>query len=162
MFDISFKNNINVNNVSIIKENDKIIFSIDNTFYLHDDMNYINGYCNKIPYLSFNSVLIGGLGLGIIPYYLENYKSCSVIDVVEINSDVISATTSLNHLSNTNIEHSDFLNFYTEKKYDLIIADLWWLKPEHFEIEKQEILDNYLDNLNDGGKLYLPIIDEVI
>lgn len=162
MFDINFKNNINVNNVSISKENDKIIFSIDNTFYLEDNINYINWYCNKIPHLTFDKVLIGGLGLGIIPYYLENYKSCSDIDIVEINHDVITATKMLNHLSFSNVIHDDFLNYYTEKKYDLIIVDLWWLKSNHFEIEKEEILDNYSSNLNEGGKIYMPITDELI
>lgn len=162
MFDIVLENSINVNNVSIVRENDTIVFSLDNTFYLHDDLSYINGYCNKIPYLSFDSVLIGGLGLGIIPYYLENNTSCSIIDVIEINNDIINATSQLNHLSSSNIVHFDFLNYYTDKKYDLIIADLWWLKPDHFEIEREDIIDNYSHNLNEGGKIYLPITDEVI
>jgi predicted membrane-bound spermidine synthase len=162
MFDIIFENNINVNNVSISKQNDKIIFSIDNTFYLEDNINYISGYCNKIPHLTFDKVLIGGFGLGIIPYYLEKYKSCLDIDIVEINHDVITATKMLNHLSFSNIIHDDFLNYYTEKKYDLIIVDLWWLKSDHFEIEKEEILDNYSSNLNEGGKIYIPITDELI
>jgi spermidine synthase len=84
------------------------------------------------------------------------------IDIVEINHDVITATKMLNHLSFSNIIHDDFLNYYTEKKYDLIIVDLWWLKSDHFEIEKEEILDNYSSNLNEGGKIYIPITDELI
>lgn len=162
MFNITLENEIKVDNVSIVNENDKIVFSIDDTFYLHDDIKYISGYCNKLAYLDYDSVLIGGLGLGIIPYYLENFKNCSTIDVVEINYNVIKSIIKLNHLSSSNIIQCDFLNYSTNKKYDLIIADLWWLKPEHFDIEKEEIINNYSENLNEGGKIYIPIIDEVI
>lgn len=162
MFDINLENKIQVNDVSIVNENGKIVFSIDDTFYLQDDIKYITHYCNKLDYLQYDSVLIGGLGLGIIPYFLENFKSCNSIDIVEINSNVIKSIIKLNHLSKSNIIQCDFLNYFTNKKYDLIIADLWWLKPNHFEIEKEEIINNYSENLNEGGKIYIPIIDELI
>jgi hypothetical protein len=72
------------------------------------------------------------------------------------------ATSQLGHLKSSKMILNDFLNYSTDKKYDLIIADLWWLKPEHFNIEKEEIINNYSENLNENGKIYIPIIDEVI
>jgi len=162
MFDIIFKNDIRYNNVLITKENNKIIFSIDETYYLNDDISYINNYCYKLSGLEYNDVLIGGLGLGIIPYYLENFKSINTIDVVENNTDVVLATTTLNHLKKTNIINDDFYFYKANKKYDLIIVDLWWLKPKFFKSRKVDIQNNYKNNLKDGGKIYIPISDEII
>lgn len=161
MFNIDLQEYIKVNSVEIYKKNYKIWFSYKNEFYLTDDFLYINGFCKELPMLNFNHVLIGGLGLGIIPYYLENYKSCE-IDVVENNKDIIDAIYQLNHLKNARIIEDNFLSYECEKKYDLIIPDLWWLISEDFEQEKTQIIENYTPHLTDNGKIYFPVIDEII
>jgi tRNA1(Val) A37 N6-methylase TrmN6 len=162
MFDIRFENDIKYGNVLITKENDKITFSIDNMFYLQDDIQYINNFCKRLNDLEYNSVLILGLGLGIIPYYLENFKSITSIDVVETNENVILATSDLNHLKSTNIIHHNLYTYQTDKKYDLIIADMWWVLPPYYDSRIQSIERKYKKILNKGGKIYIPILDKII
>lgn len=162
MFDISFENNIRYDNVKIIKENDKIIFSIDKMFYLQDDIQYINNFCKRLHELEYESVLVLGLGLGIIPYYLENFKSITSIDVVEIEKNVILAISDLNHLKSTNIIKHNLYTYQTDKKYDLIIADMWWTLPPYYESRILDIERIYKKNLNEGGKIYIPSVDKII
>lgn len=161
MFGIDVLEDIVEGDVRIVKENDSIVFSMYDSFFLHDDIDYIDLYCYELKNKDYGSVLIGGLGLGIMPYYIENNKSGVDIDVVEIRNDVISATGQLGHIS-CSIVNDDFTSHQTTKKYDIIVADLWWLTDENFENEKQTILQNYANNLNEGGFVYFPITKEMI
>jgi len=156
------QNSITSNNVKIYMENDKLNFSINDTHYLTDDINYPKQFCHRMFDFNFNSILIGGLGLGLIPYYLENYKSISTIDVIEINQDVINTAIQLNHLKNTNILLGDVYSQIVKKKYDLILLDLWWLPEELNETNRMNLIHKYERNLTQTGKLYIPINDEII
>lgn len=149
-------------NVSVINKGntDIILFGIDDKYWLIDDVNYINSYCYQMFNFDFNSVLIGGLGMGLIPYYMLNNMT-EDIDVIEINSNVIDVVNQMGHLGNINIINNDVLIYKPTKKYDLIIMDLWWLTDGVFESQKNNIISNYLNSLNDGGKLYFPITDEI-
>lgn len=149
------------NDVKIYMENDKLNFSIEDTFYLQDDIQYPLGYCHQMADLEFDSVLIGGLGLGLIPYYLENYKSVSTIDVIEINQDVINVVNELNHLKNTNIFLGNAYSYIPEKKYDLILLDLWWVYYGNFEKTEYQLLFDYCNCLNEGGTLYVPAVNKL-
>lgn len=160
MFGIKLDKSIELDEVKIIQQFDNLLFSIDDKFFLRDDISYINDYCYKIHEIDYTSVLIGGLGLGIIPFYMENFTSTSDIDVVEINTKVMSVTRSLGHLKSTNIIYDNFIKYNTTKKYDLIIADLWWIKSENFDEEKAKIVTNFWQNLNEGGRIYFPIINQ--
>ena len=110
----------------------------------------------------FDSILIGGLGLGLIPYYLENYKSISNIDVIEINQDVVNVVNELGHLKNTTISLGDIYSYNVTKKYDLILIDLWWLNQDFTEEQRMNLIHKWQNNLTDKGKIYFPIIDELI
>ena len=50
--------------------------------------------CTKIKEIydnfTFDKILIVGLGLGLLPNYAKQVKNCSVIDVIENNSELIS------------------------------------------------------------------------
>jgi len=156
------QNSITSNNVKIYMENNKLNFSIDDAHYLTDDINYPKQFCHRMFDFKFNSILIGGLGLGLIPYYLENYKSIYNIDVIEINQDVINVVTQLNHLKNTNVLLGDVYSHNVKKEYDLILLDLWWLPEELNETNRMNLIHKYERNLTQKGKIYFPINDVLI
>jgi spermidine synthase len=109
---------------------------------------------------TFDTVLVGGLGLGLIPEYLKTQENCSVVDVVEINNELISWVNSEGFLDNTiNIIEGDIYSYSTSNKYDLIIIDLWWDENEISEQNKTDLLANWSDNLNVGGKIILPVAE---
>lgn len=147
------------NGVSISMDYDKLLFQIEGVGSLNDD--YINYAINfaRLNIFNFNSILIGGLGFGLLPYYIENNTSANSIDVIEKNLDVITATTQFGHLKNTNIVHHDFLTYTTDKKYDLILVDLWWTFPTNEEVDT--IVSNYTNNLNENGSIYFPTTSKI-
>ena len=85
---------------------------------------------------TFDKILIGGLGLGLLPQYAKEVKNCSVIDVIENNQELIDYVDYLE--SPINVIKGDALSYTPSKKYDLILIDLWW-KEEDIT---QEIQDN--------------------
>jgi hypothetical protein len=102
---------------------------------------------------SYTSVLVGGLGLGLIPQYLHT-KGKSV-DVIEIDSELIDYVDFID--PSINIIEGDVYNYNTSNKYDIIVIDLWWDKNEITEKNKTDLLENWSDNLNEGGKIILPV-----
>jgi spermidine synthase len=151
------------NNVEIYPNpiNEKLTLNLYDKFYMEESKEYITHYCHKLSDISFNSVLIGGLGLGIIPYYLIN-NNFNDIEVVEIDSNLINLINKMGYLPNAVIHNYDATTYTTFKKYDLIIMDIWWLPDDTLNKEKDIIINNYSNNLNSNGKIYIPIIDELI
>lgn len=108
---------------------------------------------------TYDKVLVAGLGLGLIPQELYTIKNCSKVDVVEINQDVIDWVNNSNHLdSNINIFQSDVYEYTTLDLYDLIIIDTIWHEFEINEEQYQSLKDKYMNNLNPGGVLYIPVL----
>jgi hypothetical protein len=101
---------------------------------------------------------------------MENFKQISDIDVVEINQNVIDVTTSLNHLKSSNIIHANAYKHISDKKYDLIIVDIWWDYQNNVIVDSKIFTDilvstlfnRYAKNLNIGGKVYVPLLDRII
>lgn len=150
-------------NAKVEMINDVLSFSLDDTYYVDDRATYITSYCYRLGSLSFDSVLVGGLGLGLIPYHLKNNLNITDIDVVENNSGVVSIVNQLGYLNESvDIITADATSYSTVKTYDLIVMDLWWFDDETFINEKQAILNNYSSNLTANGKFYFPLIDEII
>lgn len=109
--------------------------------------------------LSYDKVLVGGLGLGLIANYLKEKNNCSVIDVIDDNKELITWINSKEFLhSDINIIEGNALTYTPNKKYDLILMDLWWDKSEITEDIKNTLKDNYLPHLNSDGKLLLPLV----
>lgn len=163
VINFDLENSIQIENVKIGTRNDILFFSLDDKYFLENNTNYIYTFHHRLKELKFNSVLIGGLGLGMVPYYLKNEKKLSDIDVVEINENNIKLINQLGYLKDVKIINGDVKTHKTSKKYDLIIIDTFWeYDAETYKDIKADIISNYAENLNEGGKIYFTITQEVI
>jgi len=118
--------------------------------------------CVKINALydgfSFDKILIGGLGLGLLPNYAKLVKNCSVVDVVEDNQELIDY---VDYLDNSiNIIKGDALSYTPDKKYDLILIDLWWDKADITQQNETDLKNNYNSYLESNGKIVLPVAEK--
>ena len=74
---------------------------------------------------TYDSVLVAGLGFGLIPHELSEVNKCSKIDVLEISQEVIDYNIYSGHLNPIiNIIKGDIFTYTTTEKYDLIIIDM--------------------------------------
>ena len=108
--------------------------------------------------VSFNKILIGGLGLGLLPEYAKSVKNCSIIDVIENNQELIDYIDFLE--PPINIIKGDALSYTPDKKYDLILIDLWWEKEDITQEIQDNIKNNYNSHLENNGKIVLPIAEK--
>lgn len=128
-----------------------------NNIHNEDEKQFITNYACKLLEKNFDSILISGLGLGIIPFVCQNYTK--TIDVVEIDSEIIQIVSDLKYLGDTvNIINSDIYDFTPDRKYDLILFDHWLTYGPKNEIEK--LCDKFLDYLNVNGTFYIPINEQ--
>lgn len=163
LLDLEITNPIISGNAKVESTNGTLTFSLDDKFFTADSVEYITVFSPGILNISFSSILIGGLNMGLIPYYIENNFTGVEIDVVESNTGVIEVVNEMGHLSqNVNILHADPITYSTTKKYDLILMDIWWFDNQQTVEDKSTIISNYSNNLNTGGKFYFPIIKELI
>ena len=51
-----------------------------------DNIHFIEKFLSKLYDREYNSILCGGLGLGVAPYLTQTF--CDVVDVVEIDADL--------------------------------------------------------------------------
>jgi spermidine synthase len=128
-----------------------VVLSVDNPYYILQ-------YSSELLNIQFNSILIAGLGLGVMPYVCQDFAQ---VDVVEINQDVIDLAKQLGHLNeNVNIIHDDILTFSVEKKYDIVLIDTFYQALSSEMISTLE--EKYMPFINEGGFLYIPINKGVI
>jgi predicted RNA methylase len=156
IFDIILLEDIILNNYTIKNKkgtyylglyNDKQTLSIDSP-------DYILKFASELLDIEFNSILIGGLGIGTIPYAVQDF--CSIVDVVENDQDIIDITNQLNHLNNNvNIIYEDIFTYELNNTYDIIILDCWY-NTLNEELTNQ-LIEKYLPFVNNGGFLYIPI-----
>jgi len=111
---------------------------------------------------TYDSVLVAGLGFGLIPHELSEVNKCSKIDVVEISQEVIDYNIYSGHLNPIiNIIKGDIFTYTTTEKYDLIIIDTIWEKEEMTEEQYQLLVSKFYNtNLNEGGVLYVPVLQK--
>jgi len=120
-------------------------------------------YKDSFNGFSYDSVLVAGLGFGLIPQELITEKNCSKVDVVEINQEVINFNNTSGHLdSNINIIQGDIHNYTTSEMYDLIIIDTIWSANEITDEDYGLLKSRLLPNVNIGGALYFPVKQEFI
>ena len=123
-----------------------------------DQAGYILGHNPRLLDIDFNSILIIGLGLGVIPYVVQDF--CAVVDVVESQQDVINCVNQLGHLnSNVNLILGDIETYVAEKTYDVIVLDIWY--NDITEELSNQMIEKYTQFLNSGGFLYIPINEGV-
>ena len=115
-------------------------------------------YKNSFDGFSYDTVLVVGLGLGLVPYELSEVNGCSKIDVLEIDQEIIDYTISSGHLnSDINLIQGDIYNYTTIETYDLIIIDTIWYEHEMTDEDYGLLESRLLPNINTGGALYVPI-----
>ena len=163
MFNIILENEIQKGDVKLIQDGSNLKMTIgEDKYSVRDDIRYITKFCKRLKDFEYNNVLILGLGLGTIPYYIENNTNVTDIDVIEVNQNVIDITSSLNHLKLTNVIQHNCYTYKTDKKYDLIIVDMWWDLPPFFRSRVVDIENNYKNNFNNGSSIYIPLLDKII
>ena len=115
-------------------------------------------YKNSFNGFSYDTVLVVGLGLGLVPQELSEVNKCSKIDVLEIDQEIIDYTISSGHLnSDINLIQGDIYNYTTIETYDLIIIDTIWYEHEMTDEDYGLLESRLLPNINTGGALYVPI-----
>ena len=113
---------------------------------------------NSFNGFSYDTVLIVGLGLGLVPQELSEVNKCSKIDVLEIDQEIIDYNISSGHLnSDINLIQGDIYNYTTIETYDLIIIDTIWYEHEMTDEDYGLLESRLLPNINTGGALYVPI-----
>lgn len=116
-------------------------------------------YKDSFDGFSYDSVLVAGLGFGLIPQELITEKNCSKVDVVEINQEVINYNNTSGHLdSNINLIQGDIHSYTTSEMYDLILIDTIWQESEMTEDQWQALVTRFTNNLNTNGVIYSPIL----
>lgn len=119
-----------------------------------DNPDYILIYSQELLDIEYDSILIGGLGLGTQAYVSQDFAQ---VDVIEIDQNIIDINNQLGYLNeNVNIIHDDIFTFPLEKTYDIIVLDIWWMNELTEEIT-DTLITKYLPFVNEGGFLYFPI-----
>ena len=109
---------------------------------------------------TWGDVLVLGLGLGAVPQYIIENKSPSSVDVVEENAQIISTVTWLD--SDINVINSNEFSYTTDKEYDIIICDIFAEPSDVTQDNKDTLFSNYNGNLKAGGRIIIPVTEEII
>ena len=126
---------------------------------LTDRIEYINGFASKLLQIENKSVLIIGLGLGLMATYLQD--KCPLIHIVELEQELIDIIQSNSYLSsNVTIFQGDIYTYITDEKYDLIVNDIYWDINDQFNINNQYLVSKFSNWLNPDGYIYTPIIGQ--
>lgn len=148
-------------NVRIETISDTLRLTVADGVFIEDDDKYITKFIPELVDMNFDSVLIGGIFLGLVPYYIQQTKQYTTLTVVEKDINIINAVSDLNIFDGTvNIIHEDFLTYTPSQNYDLIISDTHWGHPDwepNREQEVEEIKTKYISYLNLGGTLLIPL-----
>lgn len=156
VFGITLSGDINKNGYVITKNpnfNHLFMLNPEGVVLSVDNPHYILGYAPALLDVEFDSILIAGLGLGVIPYVCQDF---SQVDVVEIDENVIDLAKQLGHLNeNVNIIHDDILTFSVEKTYDIVVIDTFYTPLSNEIVSLLE--EKYMPYINEGGFLYIPI-----
>ena len=95
-----------------------------------------------------------------MPEYIIDNKSPNSVDVVEENAQIISKVTWLD--SDINVINGNEFSYTTDKKYDIIICDIFAEPTDVTEDNKDTLLSNYSSNLKAGGRIIIPVTEEII
>ena len=144
--------------VSVLQFNEQSIISNTEeyaTIILGDCTN-----CEKIKDLykdfTYDKVLVLGLGLGLVPETLKVEKECSVVDVVENNQELIDYIDFID--DSINVIKDDAYSYTPNKKYDLILIDLWWGHEDITDEIVSDLENNYKNHLEEDGKIIIPML----
>jgi hypothetical protein len=139
----------------VSKSNNYInLYNPEKKLILEDLSIYVTSFTPELLDKEFNSILMGGLGLGLIPFVVQDF--CETIDVIENNNNITQINQQLGALdSKVNIINDDIFTFQPTKMYDVIVMDIWY---EPITVDIVDTLNSiYFPFLNEGGFLYYPI-----
>ena len=156
IFGITLSEEITLNNYSIKNRHGINYIEVrnsDNKLLAIDSPDYITEFCPQLLDIEFNSILVGGLGSGNIPYVCQSFAQ---VDVIENDQNIIDIVSQLNHLGeNVNVINGDIFTFEPTKTYDVVVMDIWYNSiPENVT---DLIIEKYLPFVNEEGFLYLPL-----
>ena len=77
------------------------------------------------------------------------------MDVVDNNRELIDHVDWID--TSINVVEADAYSYSTDKKYDIIIDDLYWDESEVTQQDKQDLVDNYRDNVKVNGMIIMCI-----
>lgn len=161
LFDVELTQDIILNGYSIKKYNNVNyigLYNPEGKVMTVDAPDYIIEYAPELLDVEFNSILIGGLGIGVIPYVVQDFAE---VDVIENDENIIDIVKSLNHLNeNVNIIKDNIFTFTASKTYDVIVLDIWY--DALTEDLSNQLIEKYLPFVNEGGFLYIPINARVL
>jgi len=156
LFDVELTQDILLNGYSIKKYNNINYIGLYNPagkVMTVDAPDYIIEFAPELLDVEFNSMLIGGLGIGVIPYVVQDFAE---VDVIENDQNIINIVAQLDHLNeNVNVINNDIFTFDIEKTYDVIVLDIWY--EPLTETLSNQLIEKYLPLVNEGGFLYIPI-----
>lgn len=154
---------------SVFKSNGVTTMKFNDNVFLDDNKKYTEiflGRCNKCnPFykdffnnIQFNTVLVAGLGLGLIPQELIEIYKCSKVDCLEISQEMIDYTHNSGHLDkNINLIQGDVYKYSTSNMYDLIIIDTVWREKDISNDQWDFLVKKYKPNLNFKGSIFAPV-----
>ena len=131
----------------------------------YTDNNYFkNVYSKRINNLTNKNILFLGLGLGLMPYSLQNTNNNIV--VIEKDQNLISIVSSYGYLgNNVQIIQGDVFDMRLEttlsNTFDYVVSDIHYSCDSNYYIEKNLIITNYSDNILENGTIYFPVEDYI-
>jgi hypothetical protein len=132
--------------------------SENNIIYSEDALANITTYCKELLNINFDSILVAGLGIGVIPHVVKSKSTCSIVDVLEINQEIIDLVSPIGYLEGVNIINVDVFNYTPTKNYDIILLDIWQCDCDPLlSTQLPTLVSKYLPYLNTGGFVYAPI-----
>lgn len=156
-------NYLETGEVQIFFKNLGSVFPDSLNSYTDNDY-FINVYGKQIKDISNKNILFLGLGLGLMPFYLQSTNNNIVI--IERDQNLISIINSYGYLSsNVNIIQGDVFDMRLEttlsNTFDYIVSDIHYSCNENYYSEKNLIINNYNDNIITNGLIYFPVEDYI-
>lgn len=131
----------------------------------YTDSNYfMNVYGKRINKITNKNILFLGLGLGLMPFSLQNTNNNIVI--IEKDKNLISIINSYGYLgNNVHIIQGDVFDMRLEtilsNSFDLIVSDIHYYCNSNYYNDKDLIINNYNDNIITNGSIYFPVEDYI-
>ena len=139
-------------NFTIENRCDDVLFYCKDGFY--SESRYLDFMIDKLSG-EYKTVLVFGLGLGVIPQWLANEKGATV-DVIEKDKELVQVVNILEYLSdNVSISVGDAFDYNQDKEYDLIVFDIWFDEDKITEEVQLELNKKYKAN-----QIYYPLINK--
>ena len=156
-------NYLETGEVQIFFKNLGSVFPDSLNSYTDNDY-FINVYGKQIKNISNKNILFLGLGLGLMPFYLQSANNNIV--VIERDQNLISIINSYGYLSsNVTIIQGDVFDMRLEttlsNTFDYVVSDIHYSCNENYYSEKNLIINNYNDNIITNGLIYFPVEDYI-